>query len=236
MTRYSVLLSTSRRGLLVAGASALVLAGCGNLIGPSGPPAQIYVLQPTLGPLQDAPHVSFQLVVAEPNASESLDTIRVALIRGQMMDYYANAQWTDAVPHLVQTFLVQAFEGSGKIGAVASSTDGIRADYVLATEIRNFEAKYASDNGPPTIVVDIVARLLTIDHRDVIATLYSHHEAPAARNDIPSVVAAFDQATGASLEEIATWTLRQSPASSSSATPAANAPSPRRHRVHHRAS
>jgi cholesterol transport system auxiliary component len=218
MTSYSPPLS--RRSLLALGASALVLAGCSNVIGPSLPMPQIYVLQPQLHSLQDAPAVSWQLAIAEPSASESLDTIRIALIRGQVLDYYANAQWTDGVTRLIQTQLVEAFENSGKIKAALSSTDGVRADYLLETEIRDFEARYATDNGAPTVVVDIVARLLTIDRRDVVATLFSHHEAPAARNDIPSVVAAFDTAAGAALEEIASWTLRQNAASPEQPAPA----------------
>jgi len=212
MTRYSAPLTLSRRSLLAVGGSTLVLAGCGSIIGPSNPPAQIYVLQPQLQALSDAPKVSWQLVVAEPSASESLDTIRIALIRGQALDYYANAQWTDSVPLLFQNRLVQAFEYSGKIEAVAGSTDGVHADYVLAAEIRNFEAHYTTENGAPTIVVDVVARLMSIDQRNVAATLFSHHEASAARNDIPSVVSAFDQAAGAALEDIAAWTLRQNAA------------------------
>jgi cholesterol transport system auxiliary component len=207
-----------------------VLAGCSGIIGPSGPPAQIYVLQPQLSALSDAPKVSWQLVIGEPSTSESLDTLRIALIRGQGLDYYANAQWTDSMPHLFQNLLVQAFETSGKIAAVAGSTEGVRADYVLGTEIRSFEAHYATENGAPTIVVDVVARLMGIDLRVVIATLFSHHEAPAARNDIPSVVSAFDQAVGATLEDIAAWTLRQN--MSPAAPAAAEAPPPAR--KHHR--
>jgi cholesterol transport system auxiliary component len=231
MTRYSAPLTLSRRSLLAVGGSTLVLAGCGGIVGPSDPPPQIYVIQPQLQALSSMPKVPWQLVVGQPSASESLDTLRIALIRGQALDYYANAQWTDSVPLLFQTLLVQSFENSGKVVAVASATEGVRADYVLGTEIRNFEAHYASDNGAPTIVVDVVARLLTVDQRDVTATLFSRHEAPAARNDLPSVVSAFDQAVGATLGEIAAWTLRQNAAPPTPAS-AEEPPPTKKHRRH----
>ena len=60
-----------------------------------------------------------RLVVDIPIASESLDTDRIALIRDRTkFDYYANSLWTDRVPLLVQTLLVEAFENDGSIAQV----------------------------------------------------------------------------------------------------------------------
>jgi cholesterol transport system auxiliary component len=200
------MLSLSRRGLLLGG-GALTLAACSGIIGPSSPPAQIYLLRPSLGPV-DAPTVSWQLAVAEPACDDSINRERIALYRGSTMDYYANAQWTDEAPKVIQALLVEAFEKSGHISAVARDSDGLRADYLLQSELRDFEARYDTQDGAPTIMVTMVARLLLASDRHVVASLNSAHQAKASVNSIPAAVDAFNQATGETLEEIVGWALR----------------------------
>jgi cholesterol transport system auxiliary component len=200
------ILSLSRRGLLLGGA-ALTLAACGGIIGPTNPPAQIYLLQPNFGPVY-GPAVSWQLAVEQPTTIDSLNRQRIALYRGDTMDYYADAEWTDQAPALLQTLTVQAFEKSGRIGGVARDSDGLHADYLLQLELRDFEARYDTPDGAPTVVVTIVARMLKAPGREVIAMLNSSHEARASENKIPAAVAAFNQATKQTLEEIVGWALR----------------------------
>lgn len=195
----------TRRHVVLAGAAMLALAGCGSLLGPSGPPLQLYRLRPAFPPM-GGPSVSWQLAVARPSAPQSLETERIALMRGAMMDYYADAQWNDSAPRLVQSLLVEAFEKSGRILAVAAESGGMHGDYTLECEIRDFDAQYASDNGVPVIVVEIEARLLG-PHGTVVASLDAKQAQPASANSVASVVAAFDQATAATLAQIVTWTL-----------------------------
>lgn len=202
--------AATRRGILIGGA-ALTLSGCagGGLIGPPSPAPQIYVLQPEFGVIANAPSVPWQLIVGAPNAPESLDTERIALERApNSMDYYANAQWADRLPALVQSLLVEAFEKSGRIAAVGRESSGIRADYVLQTEIRDFEAFYAVIDTPPKVRVRLVAKLLAIPSREMTGGTESAHEAQAAANDMTNITAAFRQAAGAAVEDVVGWTLR----------------------------
>jgi cholesterol transport system auxiliary component len=200
----------TRRNALIVGAAALTLAGCGgSLIGPSGPPLQLYRLRPAF-PAAGGPSVSWQLAVARPSAPQSLETERIALMRGAMMDYFAEAQWNDSAPRLVQALLVEAFEKSGRILAVTDESGGGHADYMLECEIRDFDAQYESENAPPTIVVEIEARLLG-SQGQVVAALNARQTQPASANNVASVVAAFDQAVAATLTQIVTWTLSAPP-------------------------
>ncbi|MGD0865925.1 MAG: ABC-type transport auxiliary lipoprotein family protein [Rhizomicrobium sp.] len=232
MTKYSAYLPLSRRGLLVGTASLLVLSGCSGIIGPSSPPPQIYVLQPEFRALGNSPEVTWQLAIGAPGASESLDTARIALHRGETLDYFADARWTDATPILIQEKLVEAFEKSTRIRAVAATSDAVRADYVVESTIRDFQANYETQDGTPTIVADIVVRIVRAERNDVVATHDFHHEVRAARNDVPSVVAAFDQAAGAVFEEIVDWTLHSAVAEKSMPdTPAASTPTNRKHKI-----
>jgi cholesterol transport system auxiliary component len=208
MNKQTILLS--RRALIPASAALLALAGCGSLIGPSGPPPQIWRLAPEFPASAGGTPVTWQLGVLRPNTSQTLDTERIALTRGAMMDYYADAQWSDGVPRLVQSLLVEAFERSTRIAAVAPESEGLHADYLLATEIRDFDAQYDSANGAPLVVVDIAAKLF--DPRGkVVATHETHQTARAAQNSVASAVDAFDQATAAALADLVTWAL-QAPA------------------------
>jgi cholesterol transport system auxiliary component len=200
----------TRRGVIAGSVAMLSLTGCGSLLGPSGPPPQIYRLDPVLPAWAAGSNVSWQLAVARPAATQTLDTERIALMRGVAMDYYADAQWNDSVPRLVQSLLIEAFERSGRILAVARESDGVRPDYTLETEIRDFDAQYATENSAPTVVVDIMARLLG-QQGSVVASHEVKQSAPAAANNVASVVGAFDQALGAALAQIVTWTLQLPP-------------------------
>jgi len=193
----------------IAALTCLVAAGCGSLIGPSNPPAKIYRLNPetTAQPVGTA--VTWQLAVARPDASRTLDSDRMALLRGSVMDYYADAQWNDSVPRLVQSLLVEAFDRSGRVQA-ATADSNVRADLILTTELRDFEAQYDSANAAPTVVIDIQAKLL--DPRgQVIASLDSRQTARASQDSVGSVVDAFNQAMAAALAQIVGWTLQATP-------------------------
>jgi cholesterol transport system auxiliary component len=197
----------SRRALIPAVAALLAVAGCGSLIGPSGPPPQIYRLAPEFPAAAGGASVTWQLSVGRPNTTQTLDSERIALTRGAAMDYYADAQWNDTAPRLFQSLLVEAFERSGRIKAVAPESEGMHTDYLLVTELRDFDAQYDSANGAPLVVVDVAAKL--IDSRGkVVAARGVQQTARASQNSVASVVEAFDQATSAALTDIVTWTLQ----------------------------
>ena len=228
----STLLRTLRRAAFVV-FSATALSACGSLIGPSEAPPQIYVLHPQFGPVDNAPATTWQIGVPQPITSDALDTKRITLMRGQTMDYYANAAWTDQTGDLIQNLLVEALEKSGKVKAVGPTSGGVRADLLLVTEVRDFTARYSSDNGAPQIVVNLVAKLITSTHHDVVATHDARAEAQASVNSVPAVVQAFNQATGQAIQEIVGWTLNNATPQASDALPPTTA-QPVHRRRHHR--
>lgn len=228
----STLPRTLRRAAL-AFVPALVLSACSSLLGPSEPPPQIYILKPQFGPVTNAPATTWQLAVPSPNVPDALDTKRIALQRGQIMDYYASSAWTDQTGDLIQDLLVEALEKSGKVKAVGPSSGGIRADLLVVTEVRDFTAHYASENSAPNVVVDIVAKLITSNHHDVVATFDARHEVQASVNSVPAAVQAFNQATGQAIQDIVGWTLNNATPQASDALPPTTAAPARRHRRRH---
>ncbi|HEY7977902.1 MAG TPA: ABC-type transport auxiliary lipoprotein family protein [Rhizomicrobium sp.] len=223
--------NTLRRAALVI-FSTVALSACGGLLGPSEAPPQIYVLHPQFGPVDRAPAVQWQFGVTEPVSPAVFDNKRITLILGQTMDYYADSSWSDQTPDLLQSLLVEAFEKSGKIKAVGRNSAGVRADILVTTEIRDFSAHYDVKDGIPTIVVDIVAKLVTATRHDVIATFDARREVRASVNSVPAVVAAFNDATGHAINDIVSWSLTNATPGASDALPPTNARPVHRRRHH----
>jgi len=157
------------------------------------------------------PRVSWRLGVAMPDAVASLDTARIALTRTTTtMDYFANAAWPDRITLILQRQLIAAFDSSGRILSVDRDTSGLEADYVLQTEVRDFQAHYETPNGAPQIVVNIQAKVARMPQREIAANLNTTQQMMAAANDIDSIVVAFNQATGAAIGQIVAGTLAMS--------------------------
>lgn len=207
MTQRPRPFAPGRRRLLAGAAGVLLLSGCSGL-GTS--PPRLYVLRPALPPATDLPAARWQLAVAVPDTVDALNTARIALSpSSDRIDYYSDAAWVDRMPVLLQRALIDAFEDSGKLAGVGRDTAELRPDFLLEIEIRHFEARY--DAGPdqaPTVSVGLEARLTRLPGRVIMGSLSSSREVGAARNDLDSIVAAFDTASGACIGQILAWSLR----------------------------
>ena len=185
----------------------LTLAGCSGLLG-GGEPAHLYRLTPKSTYPPNLPRRTVQLLINEPLAPAGLDKTRIALSRSPVsIDYFADSEWTDRAPLLVQTAILQSFENSKTITAIARELVGLRADFIIETEIRHFEAVYDSPNGPPEIWVAIIIRLVNPTSREVVAQTSFERRERASANEVPSIVSAFDEALGGVMKEIVVWTV-----------------------------
>ncbi len=200
-------LSHPNRRFLLSGAAALTLSACSSLIGPTAD-QQLYVLKPTFAKSR-GPAIRWRLAVSRPDAPDGIDNNRISISRTPTtMDYYADCAWTDRLSMLVQQLTVEAFEASGRIASVAAESVGAHADYQLDLDIRNFEARYDTPDGPPVAVVRMHAKLITQLKQNILGDFDTVHEAQASQNSIDSAVLALDQAFSAALADIVDWTLR----------------------------
>jgi cholesterol transport system auxiliary component len=185
---------------------ALALPGCA--LPGAGEPPQLYTLTPKSTFDPSLPKVDWQLVVERPIASSSLNSQRIALQRSAVtVDYFARANWTDNAPQLVQTVLIESFENTGKIIAVTRESSQLRADYVLQTELREFQAEYDKPNAPPTIRVRLNGKLIRMPDRTIVGNETVERTVQAEKPDMESVVLAFDEALGKVMRRIVEWTL-----------------------------
>ncbi len=197
------------RRLVLSSASSLLLAGCGGLgLGPTDTAANatIYLLDPPIRTATGGQAVPWALAVDIPDASDALDTRRIALIKADAtMDYYANALWPDRLPLLVQTALVAGFESGGRVASVARAQDAIHADYELGVEIRDCAAHYSAADAAPGVTVSLVAHMFTAHARKIVASLTARQTAAADQNSTAAAVAAFNSAVGAAVDQIVDW-------------------------------
>lgn len=195
------------RRLFVIAASSLALSACGNILGPPEAP-QMYALRPATPKPEPGAKVDWALSIAKPDAADNLDSARIALARGDtQFDYYANAVWPDHLTALVQTALLSGFEASGRIDSVSREEDTLHADYVLLTDLRDFEARYATQDSVPTVTVRIVAHMAEARSRRIASSLTVSLDEPASANSVDAVVQALDGALSKAVAQIVPWAL-----------------------------
>jgi len=203
-------LPLARRRLLRAMAALPVVAlapGCSLTVPGQGPPPELFRLTPKSTFREDLPSVAWQLVLEPPVADAGLNTTRIALQRNPtQLEYYARSGWADRAPLMLQTMMIESFENSHKIVSVGRESIGLRADFVLKSELRELQAVY--HNGDlPEAWVRINAKLVQMPRRAIVASESFESRIKAAADTLPEIITAFDEAAGKVLRRLVEWTL-----------------------------
>jgi cholesterol transport system auxiliary component len=195
-----------------------LLVACVELPG-SGEASRLYVLTPKSTFPENLPTVDWQLVIEVPVSASGLNTARIAARHSPIeLNYIGAANWTDFAPRMVQTLLVESFENSSKIIGVGREAIGLRADYLLKTEVREFQAEYDGtkigsgktttiSKKPPEVRVRINAKLVKMPQRSIIASQTFENLVKSDENSMESIIASFDDALGKALKDIVVWAL-----------------------------
>ena len=193
-------------GILLTIISSLM--GCSVLDVP-GPPPNFYNLTPKSTFRDDLPLVNWQLIIEEPMAAGGLDSSRIALRpHSTELKYFANARWTERAPEMFQTLLIESFENTDKIVAVGRQSIGLRSDFTLKTELREFQAETYNGDGSMSIRVRLNAKIVKFPRRAIVGS--KSFENVVVVDDTASmknIVIAFDNATGRVLKKVVEWTL-----------------------------
>ena len=189
-------------------AAALGLApGCAAISSLSGAaaPLDAYALTPLAGP-GDA-RGSRHVVVEVPTTSGAIATNRILVKPSRLqVAYLPGAAWTDAVPELVQTLLVQSMQASGAFRMVGRTSLGLFPDNTIVTEIRAFQAE-PDPTGASAYLVRIALTMTVVRESDgaLVATRSFEASAGAASAEPLTIAAAFDAAMGSVLREAVAW-------------------------------
>jgi phospholipid/cholesterol/gamma-HCH transport system substrate-binding protein len=144
-----------------------------------------------------------QLTIGEPSGVLMLDTQKI-LVRPKAPDdpSFEAARWSDTLGKLIQAKILQSFENSHYLGAVARPFEGINSDYQLLIEIRSFQVTTAPE---PVAVVELSAKLVGEGGRIKVSRVFRSTQ-PTKITDAAAAAAALNEAFGKVAREIVIWT------------------------------
>lgn len=185
------------------------LSGCGlNLLPSAGEASNVFDLSPKSTFPEELPAVNWQLVVEEPTASRAVNTDRIAIRpRPLEVGYLKGVRWSDRAPRMVQTLLVESFENSGKIVGVGRQAIGLRGNYDLKSELREFYAMYPGEAGRHDVVVQMNVKIVKQPSALIIDSETFERVEQARDGSVHAIVEAFDAALGHIMKRAVVWTL-----------------------------
>ena len=182
-----------------------IVAGLERMTGASTPPPKtVYNLQAAAAPATPGKPLKGQLVIPEPSTVVMFDTQRILFSPANDSPEFANAQWADTIPRLLQARLIQSFENYDIAHAPLRNADGAEVDYQLLIDIREFQV---AAGARPTAKIAFSARLLDKQGKVVAAKLFSVSQA-VDKVEPPAVVAAFDAAFADIARQLIDWTVQ----------------------------
>jgi phospholipid/cholesterol/gamma-HCH transport system substrate-binding protein len=181
-----------------------IVAGLERMTGATPPPRKvIYDLKAASG--FETPHRPLQsgLAIAEPTSTTRLQTQRFLFAGGEEpQDDFANAQWSDGLPALVQGKLLQSFENYDIAHAPLRADSLAEGGLRLVTDLRQFEVVLEPT---PRAAISLSAKLVDGTGRLQAARIFEA-SAPLDALTPPKTAAAFNHAFDALARELVLWT------------------------------
>lgn len=188
--------------------SVLGLGACGGISVLAPPEPSVYELTPKSSFDPGLPNATWQLLVDTPTANAGIDTDRIVISESPTsLDHFAKVAWVDRAPAMVVGLLIESFENTGKIVSVGRQVSGLRANYVLQPEIREFRAERWPGE-PYRVRVRIGVKLVRFPQRSIIGGDSFERVETVAGEGFAAVIKAWDDALGEVLKQVVEWTLR----------------------------
>jgi len=176
--------------------SPLFTAGCvSGAFDSEIPQRGVYVISALAPTAPDSAPLAVDLIVARPSARPGLGTDRIAVLNtDRRLDYYAGSRWGGEADAVVQDLLVESLRNTGRLRTVQGDVAPFSADYVLQSELNDFQAEYAAGGGDPIVRVTLICTLGRVKDRRSLAGFTATATAPASNNTMTAVIAAFESA------------------------------------------
>jgi phospholipid/cholesterol/gamma-HCH transport system substrate-binding protein len=144
-----------------------------------------------------------QLAIPEPTAVVMLETQRMLFSPAQDHPGFAEAQWADSIPKLLQARLIESFENYDITHAPVRAADGVQNDGQLVIDIRRFQ--FATE-GDPAADIALSARILDKDGKVVASRLFQQSQ-KLDKMEPAAAAAAFSEAFGRMAKDLIGWTV-----------------------------
>lgn len=199
-----ILQAVTRGAMLVVAAS--LLAGCISLF-PKGDPVQLYRFGATTPQLQEmVAEPGFGVYLTATGFDRAAASDRILTVTGTQAAYIKDARWVTSSVGLFDSALHRAFDADPGPARLVDRAEIASIDYVLALNVRTFEARYdGAAAGTPTIVVNVHAALNRTRDRMVIGDRSFQASVVASENRVSAIVEAFDQAVAQVQGELVAW-------------------------------
>lgn len=151
--------------------------------------------------IQEEP--KWHLVISEPTVLLGLNTDKILLQPnpGEITSIQ-HAKWTDNLPNLFQTKLVQSFENAGYLKSISKPAAGADSTHRLYIDIRSFQLK---TNGSPVAFTEFVAKIQDGDGK-IVATRKFQTKVTAKSDDAAEASKALGEVFVKSVTELIGWT------------------------------
>ena len=180
---------------------AIGLGGCASIL-PKTPDAIYDLSAPEI--VNTRSGTRLQILVPEPSALKSLDTDRIAARPSEVeYAYLGGAVWSDRLPRLLQTKLMETLQNTGRVKAVGVPGQGLLIDYQIVMDVRSFEI---SDG---EAIVSLSVKLMNDRNGRVRATRIVETRAQVSGSGNGDYVAALDRAMDEAFGEISRWVLNR---------------------------
>jgi cholesterol transport system auxiliary component len=139
--------------------------------------------------------------VVEPTALQPLEAQNI-IVRDAAgsVSILGGGQWTDRLPRLIQSRLIQTFENASA-KAVSRPGDGITPDYQLNTEVRAFQLDAARGEAH----VEFSEKLVQTGTGRIVRARAFTARVPVTSSNAGEVAQALDRAMGTVFVEIVRW-------------------------------
>ncbi|QBZ87209.1 ABC transporter [Pseudomonas viciae] len=193
-----------RPGLLLAG--FILMGGCSIL--PKAEPSDIYRLPATQAAVSSGAPVSWSLRLASPQASEVLNSPKIAVIpQGNLFSSYAASRWSDPAPELLRNRLLDGFAQDGRLRLLSVADSNLQADLELGGQLQAFQTEY--QGAAASVVIRLDALLVRGSDQRILASRRFEVHQPLNDVKVPAVVEGFGRASDRLTAEVVNWTLEQ---------------------------
>jgi phospholipid/cholesterol/gamma-HCH transport system substrate-binding protein len=144
-----------------------------------------------------------QLAIPEPTAVVMLETQRLLFSPASDYPGFAEAQWADSIPKLLQARLIESFENYDIAHAPLRSADGAQIDDQLVIDVRRFQI---TTDGEPMADIALSARILDKDGKVIASRLFAQSQ-KLDKMEPAVAAAAFSDAFGRIAKDLIEWTV-----------------------------